>query len=88
MTPTESNEPRKMLLTRTAESKADAIKRTAHALGQTVSDFLEEAALEKLSRSAGAVSLANRETESEIARLSNLATSITAEATGRRGSDV
>lgn len=79
---------RTVLLTRMEPSAASALQRSARSLGLSVSDFIALACAEKLGTVAEEVSLAHRETEAEITRLSRLAEQATSEIAGKkRGSD-
>jgi hypothetical protein len=67
-----------------APDAASAVQRSAHAIGLSVSDFIALACAEKLGTVSEEVSLAHRETEDEIARLSRLAEQATNEIAGKK----
>lgn len=78
---------RRAMMARVDEGTAEAIEAAAHALKLSVSDYLGVAGAEKVARDGAAVSLAHSAADAEIARLSALATSLTAEISGKRGRD-
>lgn len=81
-----TTDKQRAVLGRVSDEVHNATLKASRLLGQSVSQFVEAAVIEKLSRSSKEIVSASAALDDEVMRLSSLADQITQQSTGRRAS--